>query len=149
MAVALPFIMMAASGAGAASSAMAKSQALTQNSAIYAAEGRTAGAQGLEAENEQRRRADTVLGHMTAAAGQAGAGYSGSTGRFIDQSAVNAEHDALNIRYKSQLQKWAYLTQSANLSQEARDAQTAGVMNTGAALLKGFSSSYVGGDDLS
>ena len=148
MAIALPFIAMAASGVGALSSGMARSQALTENAGIYAAESKTAGAQGLEAENEQRRKAGTVLGHMVAAAGQSGTGYGGSNGRFIDQSAVNAEHDALSIRYKSQLQKWAYLTQSQNLKQEASDAGRAGVLNTGAALLKGFSSSYVG-DDLS
>ena len=148
MAVALPFIMMGLSAAGAARSGMDKSQALAQDAGAYAAEGRTASAQGYEAESMQRRTGALALGRMTAAAGQSGGGYQGSTGAVINQSAENAEHDALSVRYKAQLQKWAYASQSANLSQASSNAGTSGVVNTGAALLKGFSNTYTGGDDL-
>lgn len=142
MAIALPLIGLIASGAGAAAQGVAQSNALASNAATYSLEGKTAAAQGYEAEAQQRRQGAQVIGREVAGAGQAGAGYQGSTGNVIGQSAVNTELDALNIRYKAQLQKWSYATQSSNLASESATAGNAGFLKTGAALLKGYSSNY-------
>lgn len=79
------------------------------------------------------------MGRMTAAVGQAGAGYGGSAGRAVAQSAMNQELDALNIRYKSELQRWSFGTQAGLLRSEAGVEQRAGIMRAGAALLTGMS----------
>jgi hypothetical protein len=85
-----------------------------------------------------------VIGSETAAAGQSVGGYGGSTGRMIAQAAVNTELDALNIRHKGQMQKWAYATQAQTLQSEARVASASGLMRAGAELLKGYSGNYTG-----
>lgn len=142
---ALPLIF---SAVGAATSGVAEANSKAYSAAIYDQEGHTASVQGASAEANQRRQSADTLGKMTAAAGQAGAGYGGSTGRAIQQSATNMELDALNIRYKASLQKWAYGTQSSNLSQESQTAGNAGMLRAGAALLKGYNNYANPGTDL-
>lgn len=132
---------------GAAKEGMDASSALKYNSGIYAEEARTAAAQGYEQEAQTRRQTAGELGREEAAAGEAGAGYGGSTGRMIGQSALNAELDALNVRYKSQLQKWAYNAQSANLANEAGTVRTGGFLKAGAALLRGKAGGYLPGSN--
>ena len=143
---ALPLIF---SAAGAATQGVAQANASAYNSAVYGYEAKTAATQGYEAEATQRRQNAAVIGREISGAGQAGAGYGGSAGRSIGQSAMNAELDALNIRYKAGLQKWAYSNQSSNLAQEGSTAMNSSVFRAGAALLKGYSSNYLSpGTDL-
>lgn len=142
MSTIVPLIATGASIFGAAQQGSDQASALRANSAIYSREGQIAATQGYQQEAQQRRRTAEELGSERAAAGQSGGGYGGSTGRMIGQSALNAELDALNIRYKSQLQKWAYTTQAANLSDEAGTAERSGILRAGAALLKGYSQNY-------
>src|SRR6185312_2798229 len=114
MAAAIPFVMMA----GSLISGTAKANAANDNATVMGFEARTAAAQGYEAEAQQRRKTAMMEGSQIAAAGQAGAGYGGSTGRAIGQNIRNATEDALSIRYKAQLQKWAYGTQATNIASE-------------------------------
>lgn len=127
---------------GAFKSGIDQSNALRSNAQSYAAEGVIAARQGSEQEAQERRQGSMVMGRETAAIGTAGAGYGGSAGRAIAQSALNTQLDALNIRYKSQLQKWAYGAQAKNLQDEANTARTSGYLKAGAALLTGFSKDY-------
>lgn len=127
---------------GAMKSGIDKSNAMRSNAQSYATEGAIAARQGSEQEAQQRRSSSMALGRETAAAGTAGAGYGGSTGRAIQQSALSAELDAQNIRYKAQLQKWAFGAQAQNLQDEAKTARTGGYLKAGAALLTGFSKDY-------
>lgn len=137
---AIPLIL---SAAGAATSGVSQANASAYNSAIYGDEATTAATQGYQAEAAQRRQNASMIGRQVAAVGQAGAGYGGSAGRSVGQSATNAELDALNIRYKAGLQKWSYGAQSANLSAEGQTASSQGFLRAGAALLKGYSSNYM------
>lgn len=143
MAFAIPLIGLAGSVIQGAS----QQGADDANAAIYNQEARTARAQGYEAEATQRRHGALELGAARAGAGQAGAGYGGSTGRAIGQSSLNAELDALNIRYKQNLQSWSYDTQASNLRQEGKNALVSSGIRAGASLLKGYSN--YGGVDLS
>lgn len=127
---------------GAFKTGIDQSNALRSNAQSYAAEGQIAARQGSEQEAQTRRQGSLALGREAAAAGTAGAGYGGSAGRSIAQSALNTELDALNIRYKSQMQKWAYGAQAQNLQDEAKTARTGGFLRAGAQLLTGFSKSY-------
>lgn len=133
----------AATAAGAVAQGVSESSAQAANAATMQQEGKIAATQGYEAEAQQRRRTAMVLGQQEAAAGQSGGGYGGSTGRSIGQSALNAELDALNIRYKSQLQKWGYVTQANNLRSESETAMNSGLVRAGSAFLQGYSRNYV------
>lgn len=137
---ALPLIF---SAAGAAAQGVQQANASAYNSAIYAQEGRTAAIQGAAAEANLRRNNAQTMGRMVAGAAQAGGGFNGSVGRSIQQSANNMELDALNIRYKSQLQKWAYGAQSSNLAQEGSSAMSTSLLRAGASLLKGYNTNYL------
>lgn len=143
---AIPLIL---SAAGAATSGVAKANADAYNSSVYGEEATTAATQGYQAEASQRRQNASMMGKQVAALGQAGAGYGGSAGRSVGQSAVNAELDALNIRYKAGLQKWSYSNQSSNLASEGQVEGNQGILRAGAALLKGYSNNYLnpGTDD--
>jgi hypothetical protein len=133
----------AATAAGAVAQGVSQSNAQAANAGTMATEGKIAATQGYEAEAQQRRKTGMIIGAEQAAAGQAGAGYGGSVGRSIGQSSRNAELDALNIRYKAQLQKWGYTTQAGNLQSESDTAMNSGLMRAGASLLTGYSRSYL------
>lgn len=142
----MAFLPLAITALGALKSGSDQANAANANATVYGYEGKTAAAQGYEAEAQQRRNTAEVIGSETAAAGQAGGGYGGSTGRRIGQSQVNAELDAMNIRYKSQLQKWSYASQAQNLKDQAGTATTNSFLNAGGSLLKGYSKNYTSTD---
>lgn len=83
------------------------------NAATMEAEARIARAQGGAREEQQRRRAREFLGTQRAAAGQAGVGLGGSIADVLGDSAAEAELDALNIRYESNLQALGMENQAA------------------------------------
>lgn len=140
MAAAIPFVMMA----GSVISGTAKQNAADSNAAVMGYEAKTAATQGYEAEAQQRRKTASIEGSQIAAAGQAGAGFGGSTGRAIAQSMRNATEDALSIRYKAQLAKWAYGTQASNIASEGTSEATSDYFRAGGSLLKGHSGNYLG-----
>ena len=76
------------------------------------------------------------LGKESAAVGQAGIGYGGSAGRSLDQSAVGAELDALNTRYRGTLTRYGLDTQSGNEKTEGRSAFTSSLLMAGGQLLR-------------
>ncbi len=144
MAVALPFIM----AAGAAVQGVQQTSAADANAATYGIESKVASTQGYEAEAQQRREGAEAIGRSVTAAGQSGGGYGGSTGRAIGQSALNANLDALNIRYKAQLQKWGFGAQSQNLKDESAVVGTSSIFKAGAQLLRGYGNYMNPGPDL-
>lgn len=118
---------------------MDKSKDLAYNAAAMRQQGSIASAQGYEEEASQRDVNADMTGRQVAAAGQAGAGYGGSTGDVIRQSAVNAELDARTIRYKGALQRWGANAQADNLDRDSKTARRSGILKAGAALLQGYS----------
>jgi hypothetical protein len=136
--MALPLVATAISAYGAYKQGQDAKSAAAANARTYGMEGQIAATQGYEQEAQLRRKTGMILGSEQAAVGQAGAGYGGSAGRSLKQSAMNAELDALNVRYKSQLQKWSYTTQAGNIAQEGVAAGTTGNIRAGAALLRGY-----------
>ena len=97
-----------------------------QGSAIYNAEMGKANAQQAfmqagAAEDVQRRRAGVVLGEQRAGFAQSGVDPSSGTGLLVqEQSAHNAELDALNIRYQGLLQGRGLLAQSELDTRQAK-----------------------------
>jgi hypothetical protein len=78
-----------------------------------------ASAQGYADEAMQRRSARQLMGEQAAAMAQAGGGAGGTNAGVIEQSAINAEMDALNIRYGA-------ATRAFNLREEGRAAKRQG-----------------------
>lgn len=96
-------------------------------------------------EEAQRRKARGALGTERAALTQSGIGLEGTSGGVYEQSALNAELDALNIRYEGKQQADAYTTGSALDTQSARiaksnasNARTNGLLNAGTAALTSY-----------
>ena len=109
-------------------------------------------------EEAQRRKARAALGDQRGALAQAGIGLDGSAADVYEQSAENAELDALNIRYQGALQANGFLNE-ANGYRDAAEQHRANASNAksgmwlraGASALSSFatSSGYLGGGLLS
>lgn len=106
-------------------------------------QGEMASEAALQEEVTQRHSARQFLGRQAAAFAEAGVGPGSSTA-VMNQSAVNAELDALNIRYKGQLTKFGYDYNSQSAIREGRSAVRNSNLMAGATLLKGVSNYYAG-----
>lgn len=97
-------------------------------------------------EEAQRRKSAVAMGTQRAGLAESGIGLnSGTATDLTEQSALNAEMDALNIRYAGQTQAQAYKTQSAldvQAAQQAKanasSAMTSGYLTAGATALSGY-----------
>ena len=120
------------------------------NAGILRQEGRSAEQVSLVQEQTQRQQGREFLGRQAAAIGQSGVGYGGSSEGIMDQSAQNAELDALNVRYRGVLTKFGYGAQADNLVSEGNAAQSSWYLNAfsgllaGGALLRAPPKSYAG-----
>lgn len=89
-------------------------------------------------EEAQRRAARAAIGRQAAAQAEAGIGTSGTGGLLLEQSAVLAELDALNIRYGGELRSKGLLAESMSLRNRSKQS---GLL-AGAQLLTGFSRAF-------
>ena len=115
------------------------------NAGVMRQEGAAAMQQSVTAEDTQRRGARESLGRTSAAIGASGTGYGGSSAGVMDQAAVNAELDALNLRYRGVFTKYGYDAESQIQKQRGNMAALNGVLNAGASLIKGSSGNYAMG----
>lgn len=122
----------------AAYSAVKSGQAATFNSQVATNEANVSVDQANAASGIQRRVGREALGKQAAAFGAAGVGYGGSSETALDQSAVNAELDALNTKYKGSTTAYGYQVQAGQDKSEASQYN----LMAGAALLKGAGSNY-------
>lgn len=90
-------------------------------------------------EDAQRRRGAIAIGRGAAAAAE-GSGLQGTNLDVIQQSAVDAETDALNIRYAGKLGQTSDITQAGFDDSGADSAQASGYLNAGAAALSSYGS---------
>lgn len=130
---------MQAIGAIQEGNANAASLRASQNAANYNAQVSEFNAANQRAvanqqEEAQRRQARQVLGAQRAAVSQAGIGTSGSAADVMQQSATDAELDALSLRYEGDLRARGML---AEADLQRYDAQVAG-MNAKAAQRAGY-----------
>lgn len=127
-------LLMTAVGAGV--QGMQAKNAGDYNAKVLAGEGAVSGMQSNEATNTQLRQGNTALGRSTAAAVESGGGVQGSTGAVLHQNAVNAELDALNVRYAGVLRKNSYDTQSTLDRQQGNDAMGSAFLSGAGSILK-------------
>jgi hypothetical protein len=121
--------------------ANAQADALEYNAKAMENQAQTAQAQANAAEELQRRRARQQEGSLRAALNQTGT--AGGTGiGVLEQSSVNAELDALNVRYEGQIKATA-LEDEAKLNryeakaerQRGKDAKRGGYLSAVGGLL--------------
>lgn len=122
----------------------AQREASRYNANVMAAQAKASSAEGYQTEAQQRQASREFLGKQSAAVGASGAGYGGSNALVMDQSAVNAELDALNIRYRSDLRGKGLLAQSVNEKRAGNSAADNSYLMAGAQLLRGNSAANYG-----
>lgn len=127
-ATALPLIAGGVGAAGTLSAASSQAKALRGQS-------RETLRQSAQDEYQQRREGRDFMGRQAAAFAQAGIGYGGTSEMVIRDSAIKAELDALNIRYRGQVQSRALLAEAKNVKKQA-------LFTAGAQLLSGAAGSY-------
>lgn len=136
---------------GNAASAQAKTEAAAHD--YNAAELRThadiVSQQAGAKEDVQRRNAAQQLGLLNAAAAQSGIGTQGSAATVSRESAINAEMDALNIRYEGTVERRGLLAQSKlsgyqaqGARMNAKTAKTSGYINAASSALSAGTGYY-------
>jgi hypothetical protein len=93
--------------------------------------------QSAREEEALRRQTTSILGKQRAAAAEAGVGVGGTTGLLVDQSAVLAELDALNVRYQGAVRGTGLLSDAATARFSGKSQAGAYGLMAGAELLRG------------
>ena len=88
-------------------------------------------------ERKQRRQASREMASSRARIGAAGVALEGSPLDVLEDQALEAELDALNIRYGGRLQARNYRSQAELDRSRARSARTQGFISAGTSLLNG------------
>lgn len=103
-----------ASGIAQSDAQRAQANANRYNAGVAQTNAENVSSQTVAAEETQRRKARQVLGSQRAALAQTGFDPgSGSLAGIYDQSVMNAEMDALNLRYEGKIKRQSYLNQSS------------------------------------
>ena len=116
---------------GAIAAGSAQKKAADYNATIADQRAESLRQQGATNEDAQRRRADLALGKQAAATADS-TGLSGTGVDVFEQSATDAELDALNIRYGAQTGVLSADDQADLDRQQGRNALTGGYLNAGA-----------------
>ena len=135
-----------AQGNAAKASAQSQANAATYNAAMADQNADTAMQAASANEEAQRRKSAGEMGRLRAGMAENGIGLdSGTATDLTEQSAMNSELDALNIRYQGKQQARDYKAQAALGQQSAsaalaagKAAQTAGYLTAGATALSGY-----------
>lgn len=122
------------------------------NNAIIEQQNAAAASQAANAREEQhRRQARQILGEQRAAQAQAGVGLGGSSADIAEQSAINAELDALGIRYEGELERRGHMVRSTSYQAQsgidrfsAKNARRSGNLGAAAGLLSTAGYAYKG-----
>lgn len=117
-------------GKSAQSAANANAANLEQTAAIERA-------QANQREEAKRRETRQVLGLQRAAFAQSGGGLGGSAADVMQQSAVNAELDALTLRYEGDLRARGMEAEASQERFSGKVAKRAGYFNAAGSILSG------------
>lgn len=115
---------------GKAVKAFGTARSAGKDSAALRMQARVAAAQGYADEEASRRAARYQLGEQAAALAQAGIGPGGTAELVVKDSALAAEMDALNYRYRG-------LQAARALRSQGKKSATDGYLMAGAQLLSG------------
>lgn len=139
-------------GIGEAQQLSAQADAAKYNAAVLRQQSDQALRTSAAEEATQRRQAEQVLGTQRAAIAESGLGFGGSAADVMRESRIEAELDALNIRYKGQLESRNLLSAAALEKYKAATARRQvplAYVGAGTSALSEGVSGYVGGGRLS
>lgn len=122
----------------------AQAQANEYNARVQRQQAEAVAQQTSAKEDLQRRQARAVVGQQMAATAQSGVNLNGTASDLLRQSLIDAETDALNIRYEGEMNRTGLLN-DANLQQweagvnrsNAKTARRAGYLNAATAIVGG------------
>lgn len=97
--------------------------------------------EGQIAETQLRQETARRLGSIRANVGASGLS-GGSASDLLEESAYNAEMDALNTRYSYKTKAQGYRMQGDLSEMQGKNAKTAGYLNAGSVLLAGSGKAY-------
>jgi hypothetical protein len=117
-------------GKSAQSAANANADNLEQNAAIERS-------QANQREEAKRREARMILGNQRAGFAQAGGGMGGSAADVMRQSSINAELDALTLRYEGDLRARGMQAEAQQERFAGKVAKRAGYFNAASSILSG------------
>lgn len=122
---------------GAVSKGNAAKAAAGYNAALMDQEAAAERQQASAREEQGRRQAAQVLGAQRAAFAQSGGGMGGSAADVMRQSSINAELDALTMRYEGELRARGLESQAAAERFAGKQAQRAGYFEAAGTILGG------------
>lgn len=129
-----------AMGAGtAAASGYQQSQQAKSEAELADANAEAAAQQANAAEDAQRRRNRSILARQRAAIAESGIGFGGSSERLQQDSAVQAELDALNVRYEGRLRGLGFQNDARFARSRASSAMAGGYLSASSSLIGGLS----------
>ena len=132
------FLLSAAVGAlGAIQQARSSAAASEFNAQVADNNAITAEQNAAADERQQRRTASREAASSRARIGAAGVSLEGSPLDVLEDQALEAELDALNLRYGGKLQASNYRSQAQLDRSRARSAKTQGFISAGTSLLNG------------
>lgn len=94
------------------------------------------------AEDATRRRSRSILARQRAAIAESGIGFGGSSETLQQDSAVQAELDALTVRYEGRMRGLGFQTDASFAGQRSKNAMTGGALSATGQLLGGMSNAY-------
>ncbi len=95
--------------------------------------------QANQREEAKRRETRLLLGAQRAAFAQSGGGMGGSAADVMQQSAINAELDALTLRYEGEMRARGMESEAAAERFSNRQSQQSGLLTGAASVLSGIS----------
>jgi hypothetical protein len=101
--------------------------------------------QANQREEAKRREVRQVLGQQRAAFAQSGGGMEGSAADVMQQSAINAELDALTLRYEGDIRARGMESEARMERFAGKQAQKAGYFKAAGSILSGAGAYYGAG----
>jgi len=120
-----------------------QSQQAKDEAELADANAQAAAQQANAAEEAQRRRNRSILARQRTAIAESGIGFGGSAERLQQDSAVQAELDALNVRYEGRLRGLGFQNEARFARSRGRAASAGGYLSAAGSLLGGMSDVYL------
>lgn len=136
------YIGMAVSGGTALYSGYTQKQQADTEADVAKKNAEAAAQQASAAEDAQRRRSRSILARQRAAIAESGIGFGGSSETLQQDSAVQAELDALNVRYEGRMRGLGLQTEAKFASSRGQGARAGGYLSAAGQLLGGMSDVY-------
>jgi len=122
---------------GTLASAHAQSKAMKAQAKINEQNAKMAREAAYREEARQRRESQRKMGALMARVGKSGVTATGSILDVVEESALNSEMDALNIRLQGAQKAWGFDAQADADRSAASNAMTAGYISAASTLTSG------------